>query len=94
MAISVKYDSILDDVREDDGAASVLDSRYIAKTGDVATGDIEMPALVLDVPGGTYIPVGTPIGLLLSLTYAQPAYTGARWRITVDSTGHLITTAL
>lgn len=72
------------------------DARYVKKSGDTMTGELDMQqnAIIMQAPGGTATTVGSPMGLLLSLTYAAATSTANRYRVTVDSTGHLTTTLI
>lgn len=77
---------------------SALDDRYVNVTGDSMSGDLEFTnpntGLILRSTSGSGIVTGNPIGLLLALTYSSDQGTVTRWRVTVDTSGHLITTQL
>lgn len=72
---------------------TAADTRYVNVTGDTMTGtlDVQTNGVVLQAAGT--IAAGNPVGLLLSLTYAATAG-GNRYLLTVDSTGHLVTTLI
>lgn len=71
--------------------------KFVQKVGDTMTGDLEFLSptigIILESSAGSVV-AGNPIGLLLALTYSGSIGTITRWRVTVNNSGALVTTAI
>lgn len=75
------------------------DARYVLKTGDTMTGDLEfdeaVDGVIFKSGSSSSITAGMPIGLLLALTYSGSVGSALkRWKVSVDTNGALTTTEL
>ena len=94
MSLTPYYDKLLGTVREADGLTQdQADARYVNISGDTMTGDLNFPTTGFIMNSATTTSAGSPIGLLLSLTYASGGG-GNRYRVTVDSSGTIVTTLI
>ena len=75
---------------------SDADDLYVNETGDTMTGDLEFDTssigIILKSSSSGGSAAGSPMGLLMALTYASGGT--KRWRVTVNDSGSLVTTEI